>query len=230
MATFLILTLFTSFCCALGFNLTSFLTDVNITSTDTIRTITKKIIQLAKEQTDMALLNYPEAAPSEYPYFHMFPMPIGNLIPNHDNAITWQGKCFSNNSGIAKYTSDGMIEVTITTTGEPTSTDCYDLYSLWTLTGSTDIQVKQSGEYPLSMCQKYHIGMQLFSSYLIYSTFKIGEKSLIFPLPGDITSSEKWDLDMKGVRIMLSDTDIPTTIANIAQVSVSYMRYGRKRD
>lgn len=134
------------------------------------------------------------ASASEYPYFNFMPMYRAGVVPDSKNAVTFSAKCFSQHSAIAKTESDGSINVAITTSGEAASDSCYDSFWFMTVTGLQSVQIEA-----------------------------VGETSVIWTLPVDVSDSERWDLAQKGIRIMEFMTDRATSMANLLETVLLFV-------
>jgi hypothetical protein len=127
-------------------------------------------------------------SPSEYPYFNFFPQYQGPISIDSSKApLEWTGRCFAHNSAVAAAQPDGTFKVSITTKG-PSSSCSEDTYNFMTVTGNQKVAIDQEGTFEFT-----------------------------WTLPDDIRDAEQWDLDTKGIRVFMYNTDTPTTMANVLE-------------
>jgi len=136
---------------------------------------------------------HPEATPSEYPYFNFIPMHRASITPD-SSAVTWSGKCFSENSAVIETLADGTQQITITTSGSASSEGCSDTYWLMTVTGIEHVTID-----------------------------RVGTTTLSWNVPSDVSNAELWDLKNKGVRVMEFLTDKSTTVANLLETVLMFI-------
>lgn len=177
---------------ASAFDLTKFFQDLNVQPSDSIVDIGLKLLTSTRQNAEEYLAVHPEAIASEHPYFNFMPMLRANVIPE-GSTVSWSGKCFSENTAVAKTQSDGTVQVTVSSSS-PISESCSDLYWALTVTGHQEFEVKVSGD-----------------------------SSFSWTIPADVTTSESWDLATKGIRIMEFMTDRSTSIANLLEVFISFI-------
>jgi len=118
--------------------------------------------------------------------------PYFNFMPQYmasaipdGSSVSWTAPCFQSSSASAVTNDDGSITVTLELSN-PSSLTCSDYYFFLTASG---------WEYE--------------------SYFTRGSHTLQWTLPDDVTDSEKWDVQTKGIRIMRLLTTPAETVANI---------------
>jgi hypothetical protein len=126
---------------------------------------------------------------SEYPYFNVFPQFVGAVgqTTRGVHVASWSAPCFQTNVATAKYAEDGSLLITISAS-QPVSMTCTDSYLLATT-----------------------------SSWDLVTIMTRGDHTVEWQVASDMTSSELWDMQNKGVRIFKFLNDIPTTVANLVE-------------
>jgi len=137
----------------------------------------------------------PMKAPADYPYWSFMPQYSASIFPT-GKTVEWSSPCFQVNQGHASYSTDGkMVDIKITSS-KPVAQEgsCSDSYM--TITSGaliTRTKIETSKINP------------------IITT------SIQLLLPADLTESEKWDIDTKGIRMMRYVHDEVETISGLLQ-------------
>lgn len=153
----------------------------------------KEIIQRIQSKVAAFKESHPDGVASEYPYFNFLPQYQLGLIPDHE-VETWSSPCFASNSGKAVTQDDGNVKVTITSSNGPATEGCMDDYAFMTVTGTKRVSLTDAGDF-----------------------------SFMWNLPEDIRDAERWDLANKGIRVFHYQTDVATTIANVAETLLLFI-------
>ena len=137
-------------------------------------------------------------APSEFPYFNIFPTHVVSLYDQR-NAVTWPSKCFSQNSGYMSVSDDRSRIIITIESDEPTETQ---------LTSS----VEKCTDFYMFACAAAHQDIVVHPTHDMLVTTEV-----TILLPANITDAEWFDIDNKGIRVNLYANDVATTFSNMLE-------------
>jgi hypothetical protein len=111
--------------------------------------------------------------------------PYKTTIRPDGGQATWEGICFKNNTAVAKTNSNGTVTITVTRSQQQ-KLFCSDMYLFATVSG------------------------------IMLETFSTPGSSQITWVPAnDSTTGEVWDLQKRGIRVLIFLDDFVQTVSNL---------------